>query len=140
MKELVILLRNIKGQLGDAARMLADKGFNIQAFTVAEAGQYGVVRLILENPHESTAKAADALRSRFRARVTEVLALRLPNEPGTLASLGSLFGEAGVNIEYAYQSLSRSPDEVVVLVKVDNHELARQVVSRTSFMDEVSNF
>ena len=89
ISQLTVFLENEKGRLAAACRAVSDAGINMHALNLADTSDFGVVRMLTDTPEA----AAEALRGQgYRATVTPVLAVRVPNVPGGLAKL--LLGNA----------------------------------------------
>ena len=97
--QLTVFLENSEGRLASAARTIADAGINMRALFVADTEDFGVARIFCDTPHA----AAEALKAAgYRASVTQVLGVHVPNERGGLATLLEFLNDNGVNIEYGY--------------------------------------
>lgn len=97
--QLTVFLENTEGRLASAARTIADAGINMKALFVADTEDFGVARIFCDTPHAAAAALKDA---GYRATVTQVVGVHVPNEKGGLASLLEFLNEKGVNIEYGY--------------------------------------
>ena len=97
--QITVFLENAEGRLAALCRTLSDAGVNMSALTIADTADYGVVRIICDAPD----KAIEALGAAdFRAVVTKVSAIQVPNRPGGLADLLSVLDDLDLNIEYGY--------------------------------------
>ena len=100
-KQLSIFLENKPGVLAEVAKTLGDHGINIRGLSVSDTVDHAVVRIIVTDPQ----KAIHILGEHGLLVVeTEVLAVKLADEPGKLAEFASQLARAKVNIEYAYGS------------------------------------
>ena len=99
VKQISVFLENKPGRLCGMTKVLADKGINVCAISLAETKDFGIVRLIADDVIEATnvLKEAD-----FIASLTPVLVYRVPDTPGGLNKLLQAFSEAEVNLEYMY--------------------------------------
>lgn len=114
IEQLTVLLQNEKGRLSQLCRDLADAGVNMHDLFVADTSDFGIVRIFCDTPR----RAAAVLEQRgYRARVVDVLAVRVPNVPGGLAALLESIEGAGCNIEYGY-CFSRGEDTAIDVLKV----------------------
>jgi len=97
--QITVFLENKRGRLADLCRTLSDSGVNMQALSIAETTDYGVVRIIADD----TDRAVEALKAAdITGRRTQVTAVELPNEPGALANLLEILDEHGYNVHYGY--------------------------------------
>jgi len=116
-EQLSIFMENVPGTLLAVVEVLAAKGINIRALSLADTMDYGVLRLIADRPRE----AREALREQgFTAKVTEVLAVEIPDEPGRLAALLARFAGAGINVEYMYTFVGRSAHGAIMIFRLDD--------------------
>src|ERR1035438_6144720 len=99
INQLSVFVENAPGHILAPCRALADAGVNIRALSLADAQQYGILRMIVSDWREAT-RILEA--QGFAVKVTEVLALEVADHPGGMADvLGALDG-SGINIEYMY--------------------------------------
>ena len=106
ISQLTVFLENDKGRLASACRVLSDSGVNLHALNLADT------------PHA----AAEALRAAgYRAMVTPVLAVRVPNVKGGLATLLEFLDQQSVNIEYGY-CFSVNPEMAIDVLKIGEAE------------------
>lgn len=99
IKQVTVFLENDKGRLLALTRTLAEAGVNMEALTIAETSDYGIVRIICDD----STKAVEALRAAdFNAITANVIAVVVPNVPGGLAKLLETFDALDLNIEYGY--------------------------------------
>ena len=97
--QITVFLENKQGHLAELCRTLSDAGVNMQALTIAETKDYGVVRIIADD----TDKALAALKEAgIAGRAAKVTAVELPNEPGALARLLELLDAHGYDVHYGY--------------------------------------
>lgn len=99
IEQLTVFLENSEGRLASAVRTIADAGINMRAMFLADTEDFGVARIFCDTPHA----AAEALKAAgYRAAITEVLGVHVPNEVGGLAKLLEFLNESNINIEYGY--------------------------------------
>lgn len=118
--QITVFLENSEGRLSALCRTLSDAGVNMSALTIADTTDYGVVRIICDDP----AKALDVLNAaEYRAVATKVSAIAVPNEPGGLAKLLDTLDSLRLNIEYGY-CFSLNGDKAVDVLKIRGAEQA----------------
>lgn len=116
IEQLSVFLENDKGRLAHLTRELADAGVNMHDLFVADTSDFGIVRIFCDTPR----RAAEVLRSAgYRAALTDVLAVRVPNRQGGLAELLEFLDAEEVNIEYGY-CFSMGDDVAIDVLKVEN--------------------
>jgi hypothetical protein len=98
-KQLTLNMPDRPGLLGEIAGALGEKKVNIVGFTAAAMQGGGMVWMVVDKP----AAAKKALASKgWNATEDEVLAVTLPDSPGSLGRYAAKLGKAGVNITFAY--------------------------------------
>ena len=53
--QISVFLENRTGQLAEITRILADNQIDMRAISIAETSDYGVLRLIVDQPQKATA-------------------------------------------------------------------------------------
>jgi len=101
--QLSVFLNNTAGRLAEVTRILGDAHLNIRGFSVADTGDFGILRLIVDDE----ASAVTALRdAQFTVHEGPVILARVPDCPGGLAKALEGFGRLGLNVEYAYATVA----------------------------------
>ncbi len=120
VEQITVFLENSEGRLSALCRTLADNGINMQALSIADTTDYGVVRIICDDP----SRALEVLgRNDFRAMATKVSAIQVPNVPGGLAKLLETLDALDLNIEYGY-CFSSGSDIAIDVLKIKGAEKA----------------
>ena len=112
--QLTVLLENSEGRLAKLARSIAEAGINMQALTIADTADYGVVRIICS--YALGAKRALEAEG-YSAMVTKVSAIQIPNRPGGLADLLEVLDDLDIPVEYGY-CFSAKDDLAVDVLKI----------------------
>ena len=122
--QITVFLENSEGRLAALCRTLGWAGINMHSLVIADTADYGVVRIICDDP----AHALDVLNSAdYRAISTKVAAIGVPNEPGGLARLLAILDELGLNIEYGY-CFSINGEYAVDVLKISGETKAAEAV------------
>ncbi|TAJ44185.1 ACT domain-containing protein [Methanofollis fontis] len=124
IKQISIFSENKPGRLASIAHALEEAGINILAFSIAEANGFGVVRALVNRPdaaHETLTSMG------FMVSFTDVIAVRMRDEPGGLFEIARILGEAGINIEYSYAYSGK--EGAVLILRIDRvEEGVRQIL------------
>ncbi|HSK47042.1 MAG TPA: ACT domain-containing protein [Coriobacteriia bacterium] len=103
VQQLSVFIENKTGRVSEVSDVLGGQGINIRGFSVSDTADYGIVRLIVDDP----VQGREVLQAAgFTVKVSEVLCINLPDHPGGLASVLRIVSDAGVNIEYVYSLIS----------------------------------
>ena len=121
IQQISLFVENKPGHISAPARLLAQEGIDIRSMYLADTQQYGILRMIVSDWQ----KAARVLEEQgFVAKVTEVLAVEVPDRPGGLADvLGALEG-TGINIEYMYGFPYPIGDEAILIFRFADPDAA----------------
>ena len=99
VRQLTVFLENRSGRLAEIADILGREGINIRGFSTTEAAEYGIVRLIVDDPE----RARDLLHAAgFTTHFSDVLCVKVDDVPGGLARVLDELAGAGVSIDYLY--------------------------------------
>lgn len=123
--QITVFLENSEGRLAALCRTLADANVNMSALTIADTTDYGVVRIICDDP----ARAVEVLNEAdYRAVATKVSAIQVPNEPGGLAKLLETLNSLKLNIEYGY-CFSVASDFAIDVLKIRGETAAAEAAA-----------
>lgn len=125
-RQLSVAIENQPGRLGRIGRLLATHGIHIEAFSVIDNVEQGMVRLMTSNP----AAARKLLQQDGLPVVeTEVLAVEMSDRVGGLAQIGEALADAGINIEYAYASAAGVGQMGRIIFKMARPQAARDILA-----------
>ena len=117
VSQLSVFLENKSGRLAEVTRTLADANINIRALSIADTIDYGLLRLIVNDPVRAKAALTD---EGYTVAMTEVLAIEVPDSPGGLAGIIDIFSENKLNIEYMYAFVGTSGRNAIVVFRTQN--------------------
>ena len=120
VKQISVFIENKEGKLAEATRFIADHKVNLRALSIADSQDFGILRLICENPQETN----DILREGgYLTRLNNVLAVRIEDKPGSLATILETLAKKGVSVEYTYAFLSTKGGGSMIF-RVDDNKIA----------------
>jgi hypothetical protein len=121
INQLSVFSENKPGHLIAPCRLLAREGIDIRALTLADTQRFGILRLIVSDWQ----KAKELLEAAGSVvRITEVLAVEVPDRPGGLAEVLDLFDGSGINIEYMYAFPFVRGKKAVLIFRFDQPDAA----------------
>lgn len=112
LKQLSIFLENSPGRLLQITTALGNAGINLKALSLAGSSDFGVLRLICSDLHKARNVA---MQNQWPARVDEVLAVRVPDTPGSLAGILKPLGDNCIDVEYMYAFTRFSTSEALII-------------------------
>ena len=106
IKQISVFLENKPNALQTMCQALAEGHIDMRALSLAEAGDFGIARIIVNKLYEATQLLKDA---GFVCTVTPVVAAEIPDTPGGLSKVLAGIGAVGINVDYMYAFLG-GPD------------------------------
>jgi hypothetical protein len=121
VEQITVFLENRSGRLADVAALLAAAGVNIRATALADAADFGILRLIVNE----TDKAKEVLKAHgFSVSKTHVVAVAVPDRPGGLAEILAAIRDARLNVEYMYAFVHRRDVDATIIFRFDDVDRA----------------
>lgn len=125
VKQISVFLENKSGRLAKVTKILGANRINIRALSLADTTDFGVLRLIVNDPEQ----ALTVLRQEgLTVRETQVLAVEMPDQPGGLAGVLQELDDKGINIEYMYAFVGKSAEQAIVVFRVEEVDRAIQLL------------
>ena len=123
IQQITVFLENKSGRLSSLCAALGEAGIDMQALTIADTADYGVVRIICAEPE----RAAD-----YRVNITRVTAIAVDNQPGGLAKLLAKLDDMNVNIEYGY-CFSYKGEKAIDVLKIRDADVAEVAIKAAGY-------
>jgi hypothetical protein len=127
LKQLSLFLENKPGALGRPIRLLAKARLNIVTLSIAEANQFGILRLILRD-WEKAKKLLE--KNDFLVKVTDMVAVEVADEPGGLAKVLDVVEKAGINVEFMYAVPEKRENRAVLIFRFDDPDNAIRILQK----------
>lgn len=128
VKQISIFVENKIGNLAEVTKVLADAGVSLHAISLADTKDFGVLRVIVNDSY----LAATTLKAQgYIFSITPVLAVAIPDEPGSLYRVLTLLEEAGINLEYLYDFNTGKSDSAYLILKVKQVEEAAEMLGKS---------
>lgn len=123
--QLSIFINNEPGAIANISKTLKEANINLKAFNIAEGSGFGVLRAIAENPADAGSKLK---KQNIIVKLTDVIAVPMVDQPGSIYEVSKVFGDANINIEYAYAYAG--PKGAAVFFRVDDTSAAEAALSK----------
>ncbi len=139
-----VFLDNHPGSLFDVMSRLDKNQVKVFALSIADAGEFGLVRLITEEPQKAAHFLEDADFNLAKSKKnTEVTAIFITAKE-TLSKITKILGDGGINIEYAYSSAIHVDGKVALILRPSNVEKAEQMLVANGVavlsLNEIKNY
>ena len=126
VKQISVFIANKEGRIEKVTEVLRDANINITSLSLAESVDFGILRLIVSEP----VRAKEVLKaSGLSAKMTDVIAVRISNKPGSLHELLTAVGD--FNIEYMY--VLSAADTASMIMKIRDIENAESTLNTKGF-------
>ena len=125
LKQISIFIENSPGRLYEVTQALGAAGINLRALSLADIGDYGVLRLLVSDV--VTARQI-FMKKHLPARVDDVVAVEIADYPGSLAKVLKPLLEAEVNITYMYSSIGFSSGQAMVIFRFNDNDQAIKIL------------
>ena len=135
IRQLSVFLANKKGSLHEISDVIAKAGVDLRSMCIADTSDYGIVRVIADDPQ----KAADALNTAgHTASIRTVTVFAVPDVPGGLSNVLCLLEENNVNIEYLYALVTTNKDKAYAVMRTDDYERTEMILreNNVEILDE----
>jgi hypothetical protein len=128
VKQISVTLENVPGAFLNISEYLAAEGINIRAISVADTSDITTVRFVTDDP----TKTANVLKSNgYMIKLTDVIAVEIPDHPGGLRAVLKPLKAANINVLYFYPHLGRGESgQPIVILGVDKTEEAIEVLKK----------
>ena len=132
VKQLSVFVENRKGNLVPILEHLSRGGVDISALSLADTTEYGLLRLIVNDPVTCKEKLSEA---GFSTMLTRVLVVKITHQSGSLQDLLRILADANISVEYMY-GLSIDGADASVVIKTSDLVLAEEILRQkgTSFL------
>lgn len=116
VNQISVFVENKTGSLTQVTTILENEGVNIRAFSIADTSEFGILRMIVDDPDrvETVLRANNVTVAK-----TPVLAVRLEDRPGSMNRVMTVLAENDISVEYAYAFVARAQDAAYVVLRVN---------------------
>lgn len=127
VNQVSVFVENKPGALYGLTGIFSQNKIDMRALCVAESSEFGILRLIVDDPY----KAANVLKDAgYVYNITPVLAVAIPDVPGGLNQILQILLNAQVNVEYMYAFLGgKKASSAYVILRVEDLKKATSVLT-----------
>ena len=123
-----VFLDNKPGSLSQMMAHLDQMQNKIYALSIADAGEFGLVRMVVEDPEKGSKILEEAEFNLAKAKKnTEVIAILITSE-NPISKITKILGENAVNIEYAYSSAVHFEGKFALVLRPKEVEKAEKAL------------
>ncbi|MCL1854951.1 MAG: hypothetical protein FWF86_04380 [Clostridia bacterium] len=126
VKQISVFIENMPGKLARFTKLLGDHGIDLLSISMADTTHFGILRAIVTD-YEEAVKLISA--NGYTVKLTDVLAVSVPNRPGGLAHVLGMLSERNITVEYLYSFLRNMGDHALIIFRVDKLPEAEKILS-----------
>lgn len=130
IKQLSVFIENKVGRLERVTEMLMKHNINIASFSLADTSEYGMLRMIVSDPDEGKRVLKE---EGFSTNLTDVIAVKIAQKPGTLHEILKLLFEACLSVEYMY-TLATAGDNTSIIMKISDIDKALDILKNNKYL------
>lgn len=120
VSQISVFTESKPGHLVRVLKVFQEAGVNVRGYAVSDTGEYGITRFVVDRPEAATAALKEAGAA---FAVTQVLCLKLADEPGELARIMGVLADCGVNVLYSYSMIS-----TYIVIHASDVEAVRKIL------------
>ncbi len=134
IKQLSVFLQNRSGRLAQLTEVLSENKIDIRALSVADTTDFGIMRLIVNDPE----RALSALKAAgFTVSLTEVVGVKIDDRPGALSDMLDVLAEVEMSVEYIYVFVAKNDRDAYVIMKINDEgksQTAQELLESNGFV------
>ena len=125
--QLSVFVENKPGKLVEAAETLSRAGIDLRAMSLADASDFGILRIIVDKPTLALKVMQDA---GYLVQMSKVIPVSLSDSPGSLGGVLRILADAGIDVLYLYAFVAHKPGSAYVIIRVEDNEGAMSVLEK----------
>ena len=130
LKQLTVFVENKQGALVSITKTLAAHNVNIRALSIADTRDFGILRLIVNDNDTACKMLAE---EGHLINITEVVGVKIGDQPGKLSKALDVLDKAGINMEYLYAFMARTEKHAYVVLRVADNAAAEAALEGAGF-------
>ncbi|MDD5678362.1 MAG: ACT domain-containing protein [Kiritimatiellae bacterium] len=139
LHQISVFLENQPGRLTKPCDALANAGINILTLSLADTQNFGILRIIVED-WEKAFKVLE--KSGAVVKITEVVAVKVPDRSGGFAGILHVLERSGINIDYMYAFTTNRGGNSILILRFDKADEAIEILRQSGIgiVDKISMF
>ena len=130
LKQISIFIENSPGRLFEVTRALGDAGINLRALNLVDTGDFGKLRLLVSDV--ATTRQI-VMKHHWPARVDDVIAVEIEDQPGYLANMLEPLKDSGINVVHMYAYAGFSSGKAVMIFRFNDIDRAIGVIEAQGY-------
>lgn len=125
INQLSVFVENKFGRMAAVTQVLEENNIDINALSLADTSDFGILRIITDKPDLAKVCLAEA---GIMVKSTKVISAGMDNKPGGLAKILGVLTEGQISIEYMYAFLDKVDGRAWTVMKTDDNERAEKLL------------
>ena len=118
INQISVFMENRPGRLAEITQCLSENKIDIRAINTADTTEYGILRMIVDNPKTAEKVLRD---NNMTVSITEVIAVSIEDKVGSFSDVIMILKKESVSIEYVYSFLGEKLSKAVIVIKTDDN-------------------
>jgi hypothetical protein len=127
-----VFLDNHPGSLSEVMERLDRNQIDILALSIADAGEFGLVRMIPDDPEKATRILEEADFNLAKSKKNIEVIVILITENDRVSKITEVLGKSGLNIDYAYSSAVHVDGKFALVLRVNDLEKAEKTLQENN--------
>jgi hypothetical protein len=132
VQQISVFLDNKPGSLSEVLAHLDKSQIKIFALSIADAGEFGLIRMITEDPERATKILEEADLNLAKSRKNSEVTVILTTDNDRISRITKILGDSGLNIEYAYSSAVHIDGKFALVLRVNDLSKAEQTLKENN--------
>jgi len=143
VQQVSVFLDNKPGALSKLFDYLDRFKIRIFALSIADAGEFGLIRMITEDAGKATKILEDAGFNLAKSKKNVEVTVILTTEKDKISRIAKILGDNDLNIAYAYSSAVHIDGKFALVVRADDLEKAEKILEENDVailsLDEIKS-
>ena len=141
IQQVSVFLDNRPGSLSELITYLDRFQIKIFALSIADAGEFGLIRMITEDAGRVTKILEDADFNLAKSKRNIEVTVILTTEKDKVSRIAKILGDNDLNIDYAYSSAVRIDGKFALVLRIDDLDRAERILEENGItilsLDEI---
>jgi len=126
---LSIFVENNPGKLEKITKILSDENLNVRGICLASAGEFGIVKIIVDDPDKAYNKLKE---KRYTVSKRNIIAVRIDDKSGSLHNLLTILSANNINIEDCYGVSVAYNNSAAIIIEVEKYPDVESVLKKNN--------
>lgn len=127
--QISVFIENKPGNLANFTNYIAENQINMRAFEIADTSDFGIIRIIVDKPLDTLTLLKD---NDWICTLTQVIGVKLPDRPGSMAKVMDILAAADISIDYVYTSLAGGSEDAIMIFRVQDNDQVAAVLKKNN--------